>query len=100
MVNSGRKKLWTKDYVLVIFSAFFGATVFFCMSSGVSLFVDWKEGSTSLTGIMTFGYALGAVAGGLLGGRLCDTLGTRKVLMVFSFGCGTPPYFRSCIHPL
>jgi len=93
MVNSGREKLWTKDYVLVIFSAFFGATVFFCMSSGVSLFVDWKEGSTSLTGIMTFGYALGAVAGGLLGGRLCDTLGTRKVLMVFSFGCGIATLF-------
>jgi predicted MFS family arabinose efflux permease len=88
MIKSGREKLWTKDYVLVIFSAFFGATVFFCMGSGVSLFVDLKGGSTSLTGIMTFGYALGAVAGGLLGGRLCDTLGTRKVLMIFSFGCG------------
>jgi len=87
MVTANRESLWSRDYLLIILTAFFAVSVMFTMGSGMTLLVNQNGGGTSVTGIMVFGSSVGSILGSLLGGRLCDTWGTRKVLMTFSIGC-------------
>jgi MFS family permease len=87
MVTANRESLWSRDYLLILLTAFFAMTVMFTMGSGMTLLVNQNGGGTSITGIMVFGSSVGSILGSLLGGRLCDTWGTRKVLMAFSIGC-------------
>lgn len=87
MITANRESLWSRDYVLIILTAFFAMTVMFTMGSGMTLLVNQNGGGTSITGIMVFGSSVGSILGSLLGGRLCDTWGTRRVLMTFSIGC-------------
>lgn len=87
MVAANRESLWSRDYVLIILTAFFAMSVMFTMGSGMPLLMKQHGGGASITGVMVFGSSIGSILGSLLGGRLCDTWGTRRVLMAFCIGC-------------
>ncbi len=78
---------WSVRYILILLVALFAGMAFFCINSGVPLFVDRMGGGTDITGTMTLCYGIGAVTGCLLGGYLCNIWGMGKVLIIFGLCC-------------
>jgi hypothetical protein len=55
------EKVWTKDFILLLFIMLFGTFAFFGLMGGLPLHVDQRGWTTTATGVMTFGHGIGAI---------------------------------------
>ena len=93
-------KLWTKDFIMATFTAFFAAVVFY---TTVTTFAGYAlatyEVNESVAGFVAGVFILGSAFGRLYAGRFVELVGRRKMMLIggllfFTIGLGyiaTPP---------
>ncbi|MFB6468770.1 MFS transporter [Cytobacillus sp. Hz8] len=76
-------RLWTKDFIIVSSINFFLTLVFYLLMVTISVFaVDEFHASTSEAGLVTGIFIIGALVGRLATGRIIDSVGRKKILIV------------------
>lgn len=78
-----KEKLWTKNFILVSIINFFLQLVFYLLLVTIGTYaVEQFHVSTSIAGLVTGIYILGALMGRLGTGRLISSIGSKKILLV------------------
>ena len=87
-------KLWTKDYLCVLFTTFFAAVTHNIFISIFPLYVVEIGGNNALAGAMITGLVVASTITRLICGSLLDRYGRRKMLMIggFLFALNTIAY--------
>lgn len=87
-------KLWTKDYVFVLFTTFFAAVTHNIFISIFPLYVVKIGGNNALAGAMITGLVIASTITRLICGSLLDRYGRRKMLIIggFLFAVNTIAY--------
>ncbi|MBN6206677.1 MFS transporter [Ralstonia pickettii] len=76
-------KLWTKDFIIVSMINFFLTTVFYLLIVIMAAYaVNEYDASTSLAGLVTGIFIIGALIGRLFTGRSIESAGRRKTLFI------------------
>lgn len=76
-------KLWTKDFIIVSMINFFLTTVFYLLIVIIAAYaVNEYDASTSLAGLVTGIFIIGALIGRLFTGRSIESVGRRKTLFI------------------
>jgi MFS family permease len=81
-----QERLWSKNFVLLFFIGIFSTTISYALNNSVPLYVTQSGGSTVLSGSMITSLTVGGVVGRVFSGRLVDTAGRRKIMIVYSLG--------------
>ncbi|WP_041137937.1 MFS transporter [Beduini massiliensis] len=87
-------KLWTKDYLCVLFTTFFAAVTHNIFISIFPLYVVEIGGNNALAGAMITGLVIASTITRLICGSLLDRYGRRKMLIIggFLFALNTIAY--------
>lgn len=77
------QKLWTKDFLIISLVNFFLTLIFFLLMVTIGVHAVERYGATtSEAGLVTGIFIIGTLVGRLVIGRLIDTIGRRKILLV------------------
>lgn len=77
-----KEQLWTKNFILVSIVNFFLQLVFYLLLVTIGTYaVEQFHASTSIAGLVTGIYILGALIGRLGTGRLISSIGSKKILL-------------------
>ncbi|WP_327078398.1 MFS transporter [Bacillus sinesaloumensis] len=76
-------KLWTKDFIIMFFTSFFIALVYFLLVTTMAVYaIQQFKASESMAGLAASIFVIGAVFARFFTGRYLDTIGRKKVLLV------------------
>ena len=82
-MSSTREKLWTKDFIVMSVINFIIMVIFYLlMVTMASYAVKEFHASASQAGLVTGIYIVGALIGRIITGRMINTVGTKKILMI------------------
>ncbi len=70
----------------MFFIGIFSTTISYALNNSVPLYVTQSGGSTDLSGSMITSLTVGGVVGRIFSGRLVDTVGRRKIMIIYSLG--------------
>lgn len=77
------QKLWTKDFLIISLVNFFLTLVFFLLMVTIGVYAVSAYGATtSEAGLVTGIFIIGTLVGRLFIGRLIDSIGRRKTLLI------------------
>lgn len=78
-----KESLWTKDFITVSVINFFIALIFYLLIVTIASYaLDTFHTSTSMAGLVSGIFIIGALIGRLITGRIIDDVGSRKILIL------------------
>ena len=78
-----KERLWTKDFITVSVINFFIALIFYLLIVTIASYaLDTFHTSTSMAGLVSGIFIIGALIGRLITGRIIDDVGSRKILIL------------------
>jgi MFS family permease len=78
-----REKLWTKDFIIVSIINFLLVLVFFLLMVTIAGFaVEQFNASTSVAGLVSSIFIIGALIGRIVTGRIIQVKGSKKILVI------------------
>ena len=86
--NRTQNKLWTTDFVILLFMSFFNM---FCMQFNTASLAPWVSAiglSSSYTGLFTLCFTLPSIVGCFVWGRLSQKTGRRVIILTGSLAFG------------
>ena len=82
-MNQANQKLWTKDFLVVSVINFFTILIFYLLMVTISVYaVEAYGATTSQAGLVTGIFIIGTLIGRLLIGRIMDSIGRKKTLLI------------------
>jgi MFS family permease len=82
-VQQTQAKLWTKDFIIVSSVNFFLTLIFYLLMVTIAVYaVDEYAATTSQAGLVTGIFIIGTLIGRLFIGRMIDTIGRKRMLMM------------------
>ena len=78
-----KQRLWTRDFVTVFVTNVFLSLVFYVLLATMASYaIDDFHASTSVAGLVTGIFLIGAIIGRLLTGRLIEERGSKRLLLI------------------
>lgn len=82
-MNMEKERIWTKNFIILATINVFLALIFYLLFVTIALYsVDKFQSPTSIAGLVSGIFVIGALLGRLGTGRIIDNMGNRKIFLV------------------